>query len=103
PIAFTALPPTAPQVKDGKLRGLAITGDKRSTALPDVPTMKESGVTWKESATIQGVLLPAGAPKEIADYLNAEIVKAMKLPDVKAKCDQLGFEIVANTPAEFTA
>jgi tripartite-type tricarboxylate transporter receptor subunit TctC len=103
PIAFTALPPTAPHVKDAKLRGLAITGDKRSSALPDVPTMKESGIEWKESATIQGVLLPAGAPKEIADYLNAEIVKVMKLPDVKARCDQLGFDIVANTPAQFSA
>ena len=103
PIAFTALPPTAPQVQAGKLRGLAITGDKRSSALPDVPTMNESGIAWKESATIQGVLLPAGAPKEIADYLNAEIVKVMGLPDVKAKCDQLGFQIVANTPAQFTA
>ena len=103
PIAFTALPPTAPHVKDAKLRGLAITGDKRSSALPDVPTMKDSGIEWKESATIQGVLLPAGAPKEIADYLNAEIVKVMKLPDVKARCDQLGFDIVANTPAQFSA
>ncbi len=102
PIAFTALPPTAPNVQDGKLIGLAITGDKRSTALPNVPTMKESGIEWKESATIQGILLPAGTPKEIVEFLNREIAKVMALPDVQQKCAALGFVVVANTPAEFS-
>jgi tripartite-type tricarboxylate transporter receptor subunit TctC len=85
PIAFTALPPTAPQVQAGKLRGLAVTSAKRSSALPDVPTMV------------------AGTLKEIVDLLNREIVKAMALPDVKEKCAQLGFDPVANKPDEFAA
>ena len=55
PIAFTALPPTAPQVQGGKLRGLAVTSAKRSSALPDVPTMAEAGVKDQESETMQGI------------------------------------------------
>jgi tripartite-type tricarboxylate transporter receptor subunit TctC len=103
PIAFTALPPTAPQVQAGKLRGLAVTSAKRSSALPNVPTMAEAGVSGQESETMQGILVPAGTPKEIVDLLNREIVKAMALPDVKEKCAQLGFDPIANKPDEFAA
>ncbi|HMJ42387.1 MAG TPA: tripartite tricarboxylate transporter substrate binding protein [Pseudolabrys sp.] len=103
PIAFSALPPTAPQVQGGKLRGLAVTSAKRSATLPDVPTMEEAGFKGQESETMQGLFVAAGTPKEIVDLLNREIVKAMKLPDVKEKCAQLGFDVVANTPAEFAA
>ena len=103
PVALTALPPTAPQIQAGKLRGLAVTAAKRSSALPDVPTMAEAGVTGQESETMQGIFLPAGAPKEIINLLNSEIAKAMALPDVKEKCAQLGFEVVANKPDEFAA
>src|SRR5439155_24097525 len=83
PIAFTALPPTAPQVQAGKLRGLAVTSAKRSPTLPDVPTMAEAGVTGQESETMQGIFLPAGTPKDIVDPLNREIVKAMASPHAK--------------------
>ncbi len=102
PIAFTALPPTAPQVQGGKLRGLAVTATKRSSALPEVPTMVEAGVSGQESETMQGIFLPAGTPKDIVDLLNREIAKAMAMPDVKEKCAQLGFDVVANSPDEFT-
>ncbi len=102
-IAFTAMPPTAPQVQGGKLRGLAVTSAKRSPALPDVPTMAEAGIQGQESETMQGILVPAGTPKEIVELLNREIVKVMALPDVKAKCAQLGFDVVANKPDEFAA
>jgi tripartite-type tricarboxylate transporter receptor subunit TctC len=101
PIAFSALPPTAAQVLGGKLRGLAVTSAKRSSTLPDVPTMAEAGFKGQESETMQGIFVPAGTPKDIVDLLNREIVKAMNLPDVKEKCAQLGFDVVANTPAEF--
>jgi tripartite-type tricarboxylate transporter receptor subunit TctC len=103
PIAFTALPPTSPQVKAGALRGLAVTAAKRSAALPDVPTMAEAGVPGQESETMQGVLAPAGTPKQIVELLNREIAKAMAQPDVKAKCAQLGFDPVADKPEEFAA
>jgi tripartite-type tricarboxylate transporter receptor subunit TctC len=103
PIALTALPPTSPQVIAGTLRGLAVTSAKRSAALPDVPTLAEAGITEQESETMQGVLAPAKTPKEIIDLLHKEIAKIMAMPDVKEKCAQLGFDPVANTPAEFSA
>jgi tripartite-type tricarboxylate transporter receptor subunit TctC len=103
PIAFSALPPAAPQVQGGKLRGLAVTSAKRSSTLPDVPTMVEAGFKGQESETMQGIFAPAGTPKDLVDLLNKEIVKVMALPDVKEKCAQLGFDVVANTPAEFAA
>jgi tripartite-type tricarboxylate transporter receptor subunit TctC len=103
PIAFTALPPTAPQVTSGKLRGLAVTSAKRSSALPDVPTIAEAGLSEQESETMQGVLLPAGASPELVTFLRDAIAKAMALPDVKEKCATLGFDPVADTPDEFKA
>ena len=103
PIAFTALPPTSPQVKAGTLRGLAVTSAKRSPALPDVPTLAEAGLKEQESETMQGIFAPAKTPKEIVDLLHKEVVKVMAMPDVKEKCAQLGFDPVADTPEEFTA
>jgi len=103
PIVVSAIPPAAPQIQGGKLRGLAVTGAKRSDALPGVPTMAEAGLAGQESETMQGLFVPAGTPKEIVALLNAEIVKVMALPDVKAKCAQLGFDVVANKPEEFAA
>lgn len=102
PIAFSALPPASPQVKAGVLRGLAVTSAKRSAALPDVPTLEEAGIKSQQSETMQGVLAPAKTPQDVVALLNKEIVKVMAMPDVKAKCAQLGFDPVANTPAQFT-
>src|SRR5689334_23489139 len=93
PIAFTALPPTAPQVQGGKLRGLAVTSKKRSSALPDIPTLEEAGVKDEESETMQGIFVPAGTPKELVSFLNAEIVKVMAMKDMQDKCAQLGFDV----------
>ena len=103
PIVFSALPPTAPQVQGGKLRGLAVTSGKRSSTLADVPTMAEAGIKGQESETMQGLFVPAATPKDIVTLLNREIVKVMLLPDVKEKCAQLGFDVVANSPQEFSA
>jgi tripartite-type tricarboxylate transporter receptor subunit TctC len=103
PIAFTAMPPAAPQVKEGTLRALAVTSAQRSAALPDVPTMAEAGVAGQEAYTLQGVLAPAGTPRAIVDLLYREILKAVALPDVKERLAALGFDIIANTPDEFGA
>ena len=76
PVAFSALPPAAPQIKEGTLRALAVTAEKRSSALPEVPTMAEAGIDGQEAYTLTGILAPAATPKEIIDLLHREIVEA---------------------------
>src|ERR1700741_3808840 len=83
PVAFSALPSAAAQIKDGLLRAGAVTAEKRSASLPDVPTMAESGYPGQEAYTMTGLLAPAATPKEIVALLHREIVKIVALPDVK--------------------
>jgi tripartite-type tricarboxylate transporter receptor subunit TctC len=101
PIAFTALPPAAPQIKEGKLRALFVTSEKRVASLPDVPTVAEAGLAGQEAYTLTGMLAPAGTPKAIITLLHSEIVKIVADPDVLKRLDDLGFEVVANTPDQF--
>jgi tripartite-type tricarboxylate transporter receptor subunit TctC/uncharacterized protein (DUF1330 family) len=103
PIAFTVVTPVVPQVKEGKLRALAVTTPKRSPALPDVPTLAEAGLPDQEADTMQGILVPAGTPQALIDLLHREIVKVIAMSDVKERMAVLGFEPVANTPEEFAA
>jgi tripartite-type tricarboxylate transporter receptor subunit TctC len=103
PVAFTALPPAAPQIKEGKLRALVVTSEKRVKGLPEVPTVAEAGLAGQEAYTLTGMLAPAGTPKAIVDLLHSEIVKIVAQPDVQKRLDDLGFEVVANSPAEFAA
>ncbi|MFZ2066404.1 MAG: tripartite tricarboxylate transporter substrate binding protein [Xanthobacteraceae bacterium] len=103
PIGFATLPPAYPHVVSGNLRALAVTSAKRASTLPNVPTMAEAGVPDQESDTMQGIFVPAGTPPEVIALLNREMVKALALPDVQAKCKELGFDVVANSPAEFSA
>jgi tripartite-type tricarboxylate transporter receptor subunit TctC len=103
PIAFTVVTPVVPQVKEGKLRALAVTTPKRSPALPEVPTLAEAGLPEQEADTMQGILVPADTPRPIIDLLHREIVNVMALPDVKERMAALGYEPVANTPEEFAA
>jgi tripartite-type tricarboxylate transporter receptor subunit TctC len=103
PMGFTSMPPAVPLIKEGKLRALAVAAPKRSAALPDVPTLEELGFKDQEADTFQGVLVPAGTPQPIVDLLYKEIVAIVALPDVKERFAQLGLEIIANTPDEFTA
>ncbi len=102
PIGFATLPPAYPQISSGSIRALAVTSAKRSPALPDVPTMAEAGAEGQDSDTMQGVFVAAGTPPDVVALLNREIVKALQLPDVQAKCKELGFDVVADTPEEFS-
>jgi tripartite-type tricarboxylate transporter receptor subunit TctC len=103
PIAFTVLTPAVPQVKEGKLRALAVTTPKRTPALPDVPTMAEAGLPGQESDTISGVLVPAHTPRPVIELLHREIGKAMIEPDAAQKLASLGFDIIDTTPEEFSS
>ncbi len=101
PIAFTALPPAIANIKEGNLRGLAVTAAKRSAALPDVPTMAEAGVPDQEAETINGLLAPAGTPGDVIARINRDTVAALSLPDVRERLAALGFEPATTAPAEF--
>jgi tripartite-type tricarboxylate transporter receptor subunit TctC len=103
PIAFTALPPAMTNIKDGKLRGLAVLSVRRAPALPDVPTNAEAGIPDLESDTLSGIVAPAGTPKDIIDRWRDEIAKAVATAEVKERLETLGFAPVANTPDEFGA
>jgi len=103
PICIVSPAPTVPQVRDGKLSALAVTRKVRSQALPNIPTMAESGYPDIEGENWFGFIVPAGTPKEIVALLHREIVKLGTLPDVTEKLSALGFEPVGNTPDEFAA
>jgi len=103
PLSFQAIPPATALIREGKLRALAVTSLKRAVALPDVPTFEELGIKGQEAETMQGVLVPAGTPKEIVDLLQREIAAILALPDVKEKVLTLGFEPSGITSAEFGA
>ena len=103
PIAVTALPPATPQIKEGQLRALMVTSEKRVSTLPDVPTAAEAGLAGQEAYTITGLLAPAGTPKAIVDRLHREVARIVAEPDVQKRLDDLGFQVVANTPDAFAA
>jgi tripartite-type tricarboxylate transporter receptor subunit TctC len=103
PIAFTALPPAMTNIKEGKLRGLAVLSVKRAAALPEVPTNAEAGVPDLESDTLTGIVAPTGTANEVIERWRGEIAKAVAAPDVKERLQALGFAPVANTPDEFGA
>lgn len=103
PIAFTALPPAMTNIKDGKLRGLAVLAIRRSPALPDVPTNAEAGIPDLESDTLTGIVAPAGTPQDIIERWRSDIAKMVAAPDVRQRLEALGFAPVANTPDEFGA
>lgn len=101
--SFMNINTALPNVKGGKLRPLAITSAKRSPLLPDVPTMEELGFKGVTVYSWQAVAAPKGLPNDIKTRLRAAIVEALNDPGVKPKLLELGFEIVGNTPEQFTA
>lgn len=100
-VAFSTVPPVLQQVKAGKVRGVAVTGKTRQSALPDVPTFAESGYPEFDAALWQGVLVPAGTPKDIVARLNTEINRLLAQPDVREKLVAMGADPQGSTPEEF--
>ncbi len=100
---FMNINTAVPYVKSGKFRALAVTGSQRSPALPDVPTMEEGGVKNVVVYSWQAVAAPKGLPADIKAKLYAALVAVLNDPQVKAKLGDVGFEVVANTPEQFTA
>ena len=101
-VMFNNILPAMPQIKSGRLRALAVTTAKRSAAMPELPTIAESGYAGFEASSWQGIVTIAGTPQPVMRRLHAEIVKALQSPEAKSQIGGQGSEIVANTPQEFT-
>jgi tripartite-type tricarboxylate transporter receptor subunit TctC len=92
-----------PQVQAGKLRALAVTGARRSAALPDVPTMSEAGLPGADCITWNGVHVPAKTPAATIARLNTEFNRLLKQTDVQERMRTLGLDPAGGTPAEFAS
>ena len=102
PVMFNNIGPMLPHVKAGRIRGLGVTGLKRSPAIPELPAIAET-VPGFEVIVWGGVVLPAGAPKAIVARLNAEINKVLASPALKEKYATIGYELAGGTPGQFDA
>ncbi|HSF46855.1 MAG TPA: tripartite tricarboxylate transporter substrate binding protein [Burkholderiales bacterium] len=102
-LMFDNIPNVLPHVKGGKLKAIAVTSQKRSPHVPDLPTVSESGVPGYEVSVWFGIAAPAGTPEPIIKKLNAEIVKILSMPDVKEKFAAQGVDVVGSTPEQFAA
>ena len=102
-VAFDNIATAVPQVKAGKLRALAVTTAKRSSVMPDVPTLAESGLAGYELSSWQAVFAPAGTPKAIVDRLYTEIAKILQTPEVQKRFAELGLDVSGMPPAELAA
>jgi tripartite-type tricarboxylate transporter receptor subunit TctC len=100
---FSFIPVALSLTREGKLRALAVTSLRRSSMVPDLPTIAESGYPGFEATAWQGLLAPSKAPRPIIGRLHAEIIKALALPDLRAKLADLGMEGIGNSPDEFAA
>ena len=95
------IPPALPQIRAGKVRALAVLSAERTPALPEVPTSKEAGFPHYEVLTTYGILLPAGAPREIVERLNADWVKLAAMADTREKMQTAGYDTMSSTPEQY--
>jgi tripartite-type tricarboxylate transporter receptor subunit TctC len=102
-VLFNNLISTTPFIKAGRVRALATTGAKRPAALPDIPTLDESGLKGYENSSWSAVAAPAGTPPAIIGRLHKEFVEILRMPDIKKRHDEVGAEIIASTPEQFHA
>ena len=103
PMMFAGMSNVVPHLRTGRIRALAIGNPQRSAALPDVPTVAESGIPGYRYAAWTGFLAPSGVSKEIVGKLHGDIVHALGLADVRERLGVLGFELIGSTPEQFAA
>jgi len=99
---FDNIPSSLPHIRSGKLRALATTGAKRDPALPDLPTIAESGVAGYESGVWFGLMAPAGTPRDVINRLNQAAVEATKAPTFVKRMTDLGYNIIPGSPEDMT-
>src|ERR1700761_8266447 len=102
-IGFAALSAAGPFIQDGKLRALTVMSPRRSSALPDLPTIAEAGYPGLDGDAWVGVLVPSGTPKDVTVRLHDEIVKILDEPDTRERLAALGLEPVGDSPEQFSA
>ena len=100
-LMFTGIVTAIPQIKAGRMRGIAIGGTKRSSVLPDLPTVDEAGVPGFESSIWYGLLGPAGLPDTIAEKIRADVVKVLAEPAIRQKLLEQGIEATGSSPEQF--
>jgi len=103
PIGFSSPAASLAQIQKGNVRALAVTGDKRSRILPDVPTMAEAGYPEIMGESWVGVLVPSGTPRDIIGLVQREIARIIAAPEMQARLAELGYDPVASTPDAFGA
>ena len=103
PVFFASLASSLPYIQGGKLKALAVTGKVRSAALPQLPTVAESGLPGYEVYEWNAVFVPAATPGAVVDRLSREIAATLKEPEVRARLEALGAEIIGSGPAELDA
>lgn len=102
-VMFDNAPSVMPHIKGGKLKAIAVTSSKRAPALPNVPTIAESGLPGFEASSWFGLLAPAGTPKEIVEKVSVQIQKMLQTPEMKERLASQGADGVGNTPEQFAA
>lgn len=100
-LAFVTLPPAVPQVKSGKVKGLAVTSAKRTAALPDLPTVAQSGFPGYEVNAFTGFFMPVGTPKPVTVRFRETVLKILAMPDIQGKLTGMGFELADTANEDF--
>src|SRR5262252_1836754 len=100
-VSFSNIANVLPLVRDGKLKGFAVSSARRSGAAPDLPTMIEMGYPGFEAVPWFGIMAPAGTPVTVTDKIYAETIKVLALPEVRKQFADLGIDVIGGTPAEF--
>ena len=100
---FAIAPAVLPQIRAGKLKGIAVTSEKRTSLAPDIATVAEQGLPRFDATAWQGLLSPAGTPPEVAERIASETQRVMRMPDVRRTLETQGFEVIGSTPQAYEA
>lgn len=99
---FAGMPTGLPQARAGKVRAIAVTTAKRSTAAPDIPTLQEGGVAGYDYSLWNGIFAPAGTSSAIIDKISADVARVVATSDVRTRFTSFGIETLGTSPAQFT-
>lgn len=102
-VFFDSIPSSLPQVRSGKLRGIAVASSRRSPVLPDLPTLSEAGLKGFSADSWFGIMAPAGTPREVVARVNADVVKSLDSAEVKDIITRQGGEVMGSTPEQMAA